>query len=589
MKYLNKFDTMSDYEVSASTLDTPNVAYITATTDVIYNATAPVQYVQFADQLVEQKCIQLYSSDGIGCTEADLGAVTSLNALDWSGTPITSFDELRFFTGLTNITDNAFNGCSSLTSITIPNSVTEIKQNAFLGNGLTSIVIPNSVTQVWYSAFYNNTGLTSVTIGSSVSVLGGYCFYGCSSLSAIAFMSDTPPTLGFDGVFSGQPSTGNLTVPVGSEANYYALAQTIGANWTVNNQTPPVYVQFADPLVASKCATLYGDGVGCTEANLGAVTTMRASDWSGTSITSFNELQYFTGLTSLPQSIFEGCSSLASVTFPASDSFTDVGERAFSGCTSLSTMTFVTSTPPTADIGAFDELPPDGNLVVPEGFKDNFYILAEQLGGWRVNGEIHVEYVQFNDPLVEQKCIQLYSSDGIGCTMEDLAAVATMNASDWSGTSITSFNELGNWFTGLNSLPQGLFKDCANLTSVSIPIEVSNIGADTFRDCTSLTDVDLGIVSRISTNAFYGCTSLRYMFFPDFATIQIDGGAFDGCTALSSLEFMSGTLPTVTNSAFPSAPSTGNIKVPDGSESNYYSFARSLGAGWTVNGETPPA
>jgi hypothetical protein len=236
MKYLNKFDTRSDYEASASTLEIPNVAYITATTEVIYNATVKT-YIVFADPLVASKCATLFG-DGTGCTEADLAAVTALNALDWSGTSITSFDELRYFTGLTSITDNAFNGCSGLASVTIPESVAEIKQNAFQNcSGLTSVAIPDSVTGISYSVFLNCSGLTSVTIGNSVRMIGGYGFYGCSSLSAITFMSDTPPALGLDGVFSGQPTTGNITVPSGSEANFFSLAQSLGS-WTVNGQSP---------------------------------------------------------------------------------------------------------------------------------------------------------------------------------------------------------------------------------------------------------------------------------------------------------------------------------------------------------------
>ena len=60
---------------------------------------------------------------------------------------------------------SAFFGCSGLTSITIPNSVTSIGTSAFYGcSGLTSVTIPNSVTSIGMSAFYGCTGLTSITI-----------------------------------------------------------------------------------------------------------------------------------------------------------------------------------------------------------------------------------------------------------------------------------------------------------------------------------------------------------------------------------------------------------------------------------------
>lgn len=237
MKYLNKFDTRSDYQASASTLEIPNVAYITATTEVIYN-TSQKEYITFADPLVEQKCVQLYSSDGTGCTEADLAAVTALNALDWSGTNITSFDELQYFTGMTDVIDNAFYDCSGLTSVVIPDTVTMIKQHAFLRTSLTSVVIPSGVTNISYGAFLDCSGLTSVNIPASATI-SQYAFAGCSSLSSITFEGTTLPQYLYNDTFTNLPTTGNITVPSGSESNFYSLAQSLGANWTVNNQTPP--------------------------------------------------------------------------------------------------------------------------------------------------------------------------------------------------------------------------------------------------------------------------------------------------------------------------------------------------------------
>ena len=155
---------------------------------------------------------------------------------------------------VTTIGGSAFYGCTGLTSVNIPNSVTEIDYYAFKGcTGLTSIVvdngnskydsrnncnaiietstntlisgcnntiIPNSVTEIENYAFMDCTGLTSVTIPNSVTTIGGYAFYGCSGLNKIYsnIVNPNNVTLGsyvFQGV---NKSTCTLIVPA---ASYY--------------------------------------------------------------------------------------------------------------------------------------------------------------------------------------------------------------------------------------------------------------------------------------------------------------------------------------------------------------------------------
>lgn len=97
----------------------------------------------------------------------------------------------------TSIGDEAFYGCSGLTSVTIPYSVTSIGNQAFENcTGLTSIEIPNSVTSIGDAAFYYCTGLTSVVIGSSVTSIGGSAFWLGQKFSLdITFISETPVSL----------------------------------------------------------------------------------------------------------------------------------------------------------------------------------------------------------------------------------------------------------------------------------------------------------------------------------------------------------------------------------------------------------
>ena len=87
--------------------------------------------IEFADSEVKRLCVENFSSDGIGLTYEDAAAVTDLGGVFSRNTAITSFNELQYFTGLQGISRRAFNGCSSLTSVTIPSGVTTIGQSAF--------------------------------------------------------------------------------------------------------------------------------------------------------------------------------------------------------------------------------------------------------------------------------------------------------------------------------------------------------------------------------------------------------------------------------------------------------------------------
>ena len=87
--------------------------------------------------------------------------------------------------GVTSIGGRAFDGCISLTEITIPDSVTSIESTFEGCTSLTEITIPNSVTSIGYYTFSDCTRLTKITIPDSVTSIGGYAFKGCTSLTEI--------------------------------------------------------------------------------------------------------------------------------------------------------------------------------------------------------------------------------------------------------------------------------------------------------------------------------------------------------------------------------------------------------------------
>ena len=89
---------------------------------------------------------------------------------------------------VTSIGDFAFNICSSLRAITIPDGVMSIEYRAFFGcQSLTNITIPNSVKSIGTEAFYDCSSLTSIVLPDSVTSIEWWAFCGCKSLTDITF------------------------------------------------------------------------------------------------------------------------------------------------------------------------------------------------------------------------------------------------------------------------------------------------------------------------------------------------------------------------------------------------------------------
>lgn len=102
----------------------------------------------------------------------------------------TSLTEITIPDSVTSIWNGAFTDCSSLTSISIPDSVTRIASSAFSGcTGLTEVTIPDSVTEISMGVFAGCTGLADITIPDSVTVIWEFAFGHCTGLTNVTILN----------------------------------------------------------------------------------------------------------------------------------------------------------------------------------------------------------------------------------------------------------------------------------------------------------------------------------------------------------------------------------------------------------------
>ncbi len=448
---------------------------------------------------------------------------------------------------VTSIGSSAFENCTGLTSVAIPESVTSIGWYAFSGcTGLTSIVVENGNTV--YDSRENcnaiietatNTliqGCKTTVIPNSVTSIGGWAFSGCTGLTSIT-IPESVTSIGDEAFYN---------VP-----NIVYNGTATGSPWGARSMNGYVdgYLVYAD---ATKTTLL-----ACSNVATGAIVIPNS-------------------VTSIGDKAFYRCTRLTSVTIP--NSVTSIGYSAFLDCTGLASITIPNSV---TSIGgwAFKYCTGLTSVTIPESVTSIGYAVFSGCTGLTsiVAPAFALEITTYDSDAPEiLSYVEIYSGEitdyELAVLLYSYKTLRTLDVRQTTNITLPdeAFRNCYNLQTlrlpaNLTTIPYMAVADCKSLQSITIPASVTEIESSAFENCRSLksvifegattdgTTTESSATStcsllRIGNWAFYNCHELQSLSIPEGVT-EIGDAAFYGCVYLTDIALPS-SMATISDNAF---------------------------------------
>lgn len=324
-------------------------------------------YVRFKDEIVADYFIKNYG-DGVGVTSDQLSSISTLSATAFQGNAeITSFEELRYLTGISSISGRTFESCYSLKSVVIPINVQIINIYAFRNSGLESISIPKNVINIG-SACFENTKLKTVFFEKRTEniVINGSAFMGCTELTEIVIPDMAVYNEGGSGtIFKGCISLKSVHLPESPAVNVIGSGMFQGCISLTDFNIGP-YITIIKSRAFNNCPLL--ESIDMSETNVVELGD-NAFDTTGLSEIIFNDkinsigmscfanckfktFQFPDAITVISRSVLQTNKELQHLILPAG--VTEISYNAFAGCSALMDIVSNSLVPPVLDASAFN-------------------------------------------------------------------------------------------------------------------------------------------------------------------------------------------------------------------------------------------
>ncbi len=471
----------------------------------------------FADANVEAVCVSKFDTNGDGkINGVEAKAVTDLGNAFSGNTEITSFAELSYFTGLTEIAANAFKGCTALTTLTIPSSVKTIGESAFEGCEVLNTTLTTGVTAIGKKAFYGCNAITSFGIAKNLASIGEGAFAHCESLTGFTISQYNTKFKVITGILFSADSTVVITYPAGKKAG----------SMNANSLIKEIY-----PYAFSGVKQM-------TSFNFNEITTI--GEYAFEDCTGLTAIEIGSKVTTIGNNAFNNCYNLESITIPTN--VTTIGEKAFNGMPAGVKCQVAWATPLSINDNTFSnyetlssgQIP--GILFVPKG-KTSLY---QNAPGWKFFSnfsestieEYEKTIITFADPLVEKLAVAEWDSDNDGRLSYEEASLVANLGTVFTGQAITSFNEL-QYFTAITEIADNAFKN-TQLASITMPEGVTRFGNSSFQGTALTTFNRLPNLTEIGDSAFAYNTGFPAVSISANIT-KVGTGAFKGCPNLTAI------------------------------------------------------